>query len=222
MPNLKRSSKEKTTPIAPRVVKAETAPQAATRPPYLTGIQERIADIIGDLMVFGGTRRNLDALCKLAADHEARRIYGRLMEGKPVFELERNVSERVADHAPRWYDDLAAARANRQHLPEVIRPEPKTVSEMISAKTRMEVGDYFEQFLDEAMPAELLFMWQVMTTWESIHSAHHATGFEAFHIANAYEDQIQRGREYVRVPRHLTDDVETYVKALIKARPEVA
>ena len=221
MPNARSVSKQKATPIAPRAVKSETA-QAAKQPQFLTGIQERIADIIGELMVFGGTRRNLDALCKLAADHEARRIYERMMDGKPVAELERNVSERAATYAPAWYDDLAAARANRQHLPEAIRPEPKTVSEMISAKTRKEVGDYFEQFLDEAMPAELLFMWQVMTTWESIHSAHHANGFEAFYIANAFEDQIERGREYIRVPRHLTDDVEAYVKALIKARPEAA
>jgi len=34
------------------------------RAPFLTGIQERIADIVGELIVSSGTRRNLDALGK--------------------------------------------------------------------------------------------------------------------------------------------------------------
>ena len=217
--NARSVSKEKATPIAPRAVKVETATQAAKQPPFVTGIQERIADIIGELMVFGGTRRNLDALCKIAADHEARRIYGRLMKDKPFPDFEKNVADRAADYAPVWYDDLAAARANRPRLPEAIRPEAKTVSEMILSGARHELEYYFEHFLTDAMPSELYFLQQVMLTWDSIHPTHKATGFEAFHIANAFEDQIRRGREYVRVPSHLTDAVEAYLKSLLKAYP---
>ena len=217
MPNARSVSKRKATPRT-----APEKPATIKQPLFLTGIQERIADIFGELIVMGGTRRNLEALCRIAADHEARRLYVPLMEGKSAFELERSVSERAADRAREWYDDLAAARSNYPRLPETIRPEPKTVTDLILSKTRVEVKDYFEGFLNGAMPAELAFMWQVMTTWESIHNPHNATGFEAFHIANAFEDQIRRKREYVRVPTHLVDDVERYTQALLKARPEAA
>lgn len=71
----------------PSITKDEPSITKLKIEPFLTGIQERIADLIGELIVFGGTRRNLDLLCRIAADHEARRIYSSIMEGEPVSEL---------------------------------------------------------------------------------------------------------------------------------------
>ena len=210
MPNARSVSKSQEGPVA--VPKKEQAKPV----PFLTGAQEKIADAIGELIVSGGTRRNLDLLCRIAADHEARRVYSKLVD-KPA-ELERYVTERATSLAPQWYDELAAARANRQHLPLDIHPDPKTVTDLIRAQKRERLASEFENFLTGALPEEIDLMWHILTSWESQRFAW-GDGFEAIYLANAFELQIQRRREYVRVPPHLIKDVESYIKALLKAQP---
>ncbi len=224
MSNATGTSKRKATPVSPRR-RTPAGPQPAksedrrelNTAPFLTGAQEKIADAIGELIVTGGTRRNLELLCRIAADHEARRIWGHLIRNKPD-ELEKAVADRVANFAPKWYDQLAAARANRPHLPAQRLPEAKTVTDLIRAQKRSEVATYFKQFLAMAPPEDLWFMGDVMTDWD-VQTTTWGDGYQAMAIVNAFEDQIGRDRQYVRVPRHLVEDVEKYIAALLVARP---
>jgi len=185
--------------------------------PFLTGIQERMADIVGELIVSGGTHRNLDLLCRIAADHEARRAFSPFHNAERA-QLEKGISERSARSAFQWYDALAEARANREKLPEEIRPESTAVTDLIRVQKREEVDGYFGRFLAGALPEEIHLMWHIMLDWESQHSSV-GDGFESLYIANGFELQIGLRREYVRVPPHLTEDVEAYVRALLKAQP---
>ena len=190
----------------------------APRTPFLTGTQELFADIIGELIISGGTRRNLNALCRIAADHKSRRFYNRFSI-KDLDQIDKGITADVERWAAIWYDELAAARASGPKLPAAIRPEPKNVSDLVRAQKRKEVESYFKDFLAGAAPEEIQFMWQLMADWASIHS-HWSSGYEEMYLANAFELQLGRDREYVRVPPHLTDDVTEYIRALLKVQPE--
>ncbi len=197
-----------------------TPAQADTTKPkaFLNGTQERLADLIGEMIISGGTRGNLLTLVEIALDHEGRRFYTPLMTTKPAAQLEKDVSDHIERHASKWYDNLAAARASRKELPEEVRPEPKTISDTIRANRRELLEERFKDFMGDANPEEITFLGEVLSWHTSMHSTW-GNGYESLYIANAFELEIGRNREYVRTPPHLTEAVEEYIKVMLKANP---
>ncbi len=200
-------------PPKPAATEQQLEPKQFPRYP-LTGVQELIADMVSDLLISGGTRRNVNMLISATLDHHLRRK----LESATTAEIERIREKWFGD----WYDDLAAARAKWAELPETKRPEPQTISQRICETALENLEWEFNKFLAEAQPEEVRLMAEILLGWRCDNNWSHQTGEIA--LARHFEDQLQSNKTYIRVPQQFREDVERYVNALlvIEDRPKAA
>ena len=62
-------------------------------------------------------------------------------------------------------------------------------------------------------------MARVLMWWESRHTRW-GNGYQEVYLASAFDGELNRNREYVRVPPHLTGPVSKYIAALLVAHPD--
>jgi hypothetical protein len=200
-----------------RAVKAAATTQEMsvdTRKPFFCGTQEKIADAVAEMITTGSTEDNLTMVIEAVIDHDWRR---RFDEGVREGESSRYAPTFPDREARRMLDDLAVARQKRTKLEVGERPEPADVVARIRETAREQCAWELQELLDSASPEEHRFLSDMLCSYRSAHAG--VEGYGHMGLASAFMEEIDRRQNYLRVPTCLIDDVETYMRALIKAYP---
>jgi hypothetical protein len=97
---------------------------------------------------------------------------------------------------------------------EATEVDPATIAEYVRRSLSLYLEDDFQEFIGDAAPEDRHLFHEIMTTWRSNTSAG---------LANAFENEIRRNRQYVFVPRHnLIDEVKHFVEVLMDGPTKAA
>lgn len=211
-----KTTKKTETPVT--AMNGHTADDKPTRAekakyqPFLNGTQENIAELIGDLLIAGGTQGNIETLVDVALSHEAHRLHA---VGSYSQEQNQKLIQRwVNDRRQTAIDDLATARANRPALPKQDRPEPKTIAERIRAASRESLKRQMADFLWRASAEEVRLLDSILTHWDP--GPFKVNPYGEIPLADAFCYELGEDETYLRVPNRLAVDVQAYLATLMK------
>ena len=200
-------------------VKQDDARSSVT---WLNFTQDRMIDLLADLISRGGTRRNLCLLVEACLDHQWRREFTRGFEPE---EIKTHARKWVDKNFEEWSNQLIAGIQMRRILRKSLAegkqacPSPKSVAERIRQGYLDRLQTAFEEFMGEAEPEEVRFMVDVLANRRGEIAAGDSGTVREVLIASNFYNTIEGGHHsYIRVPEQIQADVEAYANALLKAR----
>ena len=196
-----------------QIHKTEPKPKPTLLRAELTPIQERIADLLGDLILNGGNDANVDGMLYNALEYHWRRMFA---DRPGSSDSEDNEAQKFADgHLNEWKRELVQSWPKREDK-AAAGTDPKTVTDYIRAEVRHQLEFHWDWFLSSATPEEIRFMDMVLMDWDSTHTSSFAYDPAELEIGNSFEREINRGVRWVKVPHELRDKVVDFVELLTK------
>lgn len=186
----------------------------------LTPLQQLIADEIADILVHGGYHETVQSLIWCAAAHKtwrwAKNNYG---------ESEQSTIDDLMTECPRqfdnWLEELTAEWRRNRQVPAVERVAPKTAADRIRARFMDELRERMATFMVESTPEEQHVMLDILTTHESSNRGRSA--LDKMPLGAAIQDVLGEGwPDWVRVPRSMSNQVESYIACLKAAERKSA
>ncbi len=202
-----KNTPTKKTPAAPKAAKPQPETRPETPGPALNDFHQNLAELAGDLIMYGGEPAHVDMLLRALIAHQWSRSYS-----LPL--VDRYVEERL----PAWQKSLEAGRAERPELPEVPINDAASWIESMRQNNKARLVGEFSHFLDLASPEEVFFLFEVLERFR------HETGSpeeERFRqdapLLDCIATSIGAAHNYIRVPDELAEVVRKQVAVLIEA-----
>lgn len=176
----------------------------------LNHIQELVCDMVGDMLLHGGTKDAVNSILYGAMEHYVRRTFSAF--GDPI-DANTRVDTFIRQNHREWETELMVAWKQNQAAPKETRPEPKTVTERVREAVREELEGRLEDFMRLASPEETRLLRDVLVDWDS-NATGAANGWAEVFLATAFMYQVGENARYVRVPYEMIGKVEKYIEAL--------
>jgi hypothetical protein len=198
-----------TTPSPKKTVTTQRSTAVERPHRNLTRIQEEVADIASDILLYGGSRQDLDLILTALARHNYMHMsFARHQSGPKPVELYKSANEYANARREEWYRHLC------QHWPETKaeaedqqkNTEPRPVTEMVRANIRESLRDAIDEILTDTDGIETI--WLLNEIVSDI-----KTGIDP---GEAIYYAMDTAEIYVRVPRAHQKRIEEFVAFLEK------
>jgi hypothetical protein len=181
--------------------KNRTASPAPVVPQALTDFQETVCNLAADLILNGGAEADVANLLRATIGHSLNLRFP---------ECGCYSEDRIKLDLPEWLKMLSRywpAKTQRKH------PLPTTVSEMVRANLRGNLGEKFDEFMSAARMHELYLMLEVLDSFDSITGGPDDEAAESV-LAEAFMRQIESDHTYVKVLSDRVHLVEDFLETI--------
>ena len=182
--------------------------------PELMPIQQLICDEVADMLIHGGHERDIESLIFAALGHLHFRKQLNLYDNTDQQhspKCREKAETRAARDAANWKAELQAAWV--QNLRCIPRPEPTDAVGCIREHVIDELRSYFESFLVNGLPEDHRLLRDVLGFLEG--NIFRADAARCVPLAEEFSFQLGESRGYLQVPKHIRENVETYVESLL-------
>ena len=177
----------------------QPAPAAAPEPiaPWrrqLTETQERVCELASDMILNGSDAKSIEMFLSGLVRHDRKRRYP---------DLHGRDEAAVTDTVSCWTKALIRNWPNKK--PDVERPEPTTVTEMVCSNVRGELEQHFQDFMTTVGDlAEVYLLRDVLRDWYTQHNE----------LGEAFSYQIDASHTYVKVSWKRHKQLRAFARAL--------